>query len=225
MALCGAPDMISKHPSHGHGVHWISDQARAWRAHLSESDRWLTCRHVDASRASDLHRTGKVSRKHGLCFVIVGQHMDASRALDLHRTSLIKGNRGPRHGPGFLRFRVIRRLYFHHEMDVPHRLRNCPYKNRCISLLFWTFDRFVKQLSEFEWRSWVHHDSLAIRLDHDPIKAEFVVINQQISSNIPLECQISVEEETAQIHFNPRELKPHLNSNQVSNEIRSIIWW
>ena len=34
---------------------------------------------------------------------------------------------------------------------------------------------------------------------------------------------MSAEEETAQIHFNPRELKPHLHENRVSSEIQSII--
>ena len=45
-------------------AHAIINQARAWITHLSERDGWLTCRHVDASRASNLHRTCESSGRH-----------------------------------------------------------------------------------------------------------------------------------------------------------------
>ena len=57
------------------------------------------------------------------------------------------------------------------------------------------------------------------KLDCDPINAGFVMINRRIRSNFPLERQTSAEEETAQIHFNLRELKIRLHENRVSNEI------
>ena len=99
------------------------------------------------------------------------------------------------------------------------------FKYWCSSLWNKNFDWFVKQLSEFKGRSWVHHDSLAFRFDRYLIKAWFVVINRRISSNFPFERRTSIEEEAVQIHINPRELKPHLHGNQVSSEIWSIIWW
>ena len=49
------------------------------------------------------------------------------------------------------------------------------------------------------------------------------MINRQISLNFPLKHRTSGEEETAQINFNPRELKPHLCNNRVSNEILLIL--
>ena len=79
--------------------------------------------------------------------------VDASEALNLHQTDIVKGERGLCHGPRFLRIRVIGRRKSHREMDGSHQSRNFPYKYRCISLLFLTFDRFVNQLSEFEGRS------------------------------------------------------------------------
>ena len=50
-------------------------------------------------------------------------------------------------------------------------------KINVFSLLLLTFDRFMKQLSKFEGRSCIHHDSLAFRLNRDPIMAGIVVIN------------------------------------------------
>ena len=65
------------------------------------------------------------------------------------------------------------------------------YKNQYISLLFSTLDWFVKQLSKFERRSWVHHDSPVFRLNHNPIGAGFVVIYRWIWSNFPLQHRTS----------------------------------
>ena len=101
--------------------------------------------------------------------------------------------------------------------------REFPFKNWCSSLLFLTFDRFVKQLSKFEGRYWVHHDSPAFRLDRNLIEAWFIVINHRIWSNFPLERRTFAEEEIKPILFNPRELKPNLRGNQVSSEIWSFI--
>ena len=108
--------------------------------------------------------------------------------------------------------------------NYPHFSREFLLKNWCYSLLFLTFDQFVRQLSKFEGRSWVHNDSPAFRLDHNLIKVGFVVINHRIRSNFPLKRRTSAEEDTAQIHFNPHELKPHLHGNQVSSEVWSFIW-
>ena len=102
--------------------------------------------------------------------------------------------------------------------------RNFFFKYRCYSLWTLTFDRFLKQLSEFKGKSWVHHDFPVFRLDRDSIKAGFVVINRQIWSNFPLEHRTSAEEEIKPIFFNLRELKPNLRGNRVTSEVWSIIW-
>ena len=66
---------------------------------------------------------------------------------------------------------------------------------------------------------WIPHDSPAFRVDRDPIKAGFIVINRQIRLNFPLERRTSTEEEIKPILFNPHELKSNLHGNQVSSKI------
>ena len=97
-------------------------------------------------------------------------------------------------------------------------------KKPMYSLLLLILDWIVKELSNFWARSWVLHDFPAFRLGCDPIEAGLITQFRRISLNFPLECQTSVEKETAQIHFNPRELKPHLHDNRVASEIWEIIW-
>ena len=96
-------------------------------------------------------------------------------------------------------------------------------KNRCTLLFFLTLDWFVKQLRNFGAKSWVHHNSLAFRLNRDPIGARLIVIHHRISSNFPLEFRTSARKKSRKIRFNPRELKPHPCGNRVSSEIWSII--
>ena len=84
---------------------------------------------MDASGASDVHRTGEISGKHGSHRVIVGYHVDASGALDLHRTALIREERGLRRGPRFHQFLAIRRLKFHRKIDGPHVSREFFFQN------------------------------------------------------------------------------------------------
>ena len=50
-----------------------------------------------------------------------------------------------------------------------------------------TFDRFVKELSEFRGRSLVHRDPPAFRLDSEGIGAGLIANSSLISSNFPLE--------------------------------------
>ena len=109
------------------------------------------------------------------------------------------------------------------ESDGPRFLLTFSYKNWCSSICILTFDQIVKQLRKFWGRSWVHLDSLASRLNRDPIGAGFIVINHRIRSNSPLECRTSAEEEIKPILFNTRELKPNLHRNQVRSENQSFI--
>ena len=58
-----------------------------------------------------------------------------------------------------------------------------------------TFDRFVKELSEFRGRSLVHRDPPAFRLDSEGIGAGLIVNSSLISSNSPLEFRKSARKE------------------------------
>ena len=63
-----------------------------------------------------------------------------------------------------------------------------PSKSGLISLFCSsTFDRFVKELSEFQGRSLVHRDPPAFRLNSEGIGAGLITNSSLISSNFPLE--------------------------------------
>ena len=68
-----------------------------------------------------------------------------------------------------------------------------------------TFDRFVKELSEFRGRSLVHRDPPAFRLDCEAIGAGLIANFSLISSNFPLEFRTSARKNPskfASIHEN-----------------------
>ena len=81
-----------------------------------------------------------------------------------------------------------------------------PSLNACISLLCSsTFDRFVKELSEFRGRSLFHCDPSAFRLDCEAIAAGLIANFSLISSNFPLEFRTSARKNMskfASIHEN-----------------------
>ena len=80
-----------------------------------------------------------------------------------------------------------------------------PLKACISSLLFFTFDRFVKELSEFQGRSLVHRDPPAFRLDCEAIGAGLIANFSLISSNFPLEFRTSTRKNPskfASIHEN-----------------------
>ena len=58
-----------------------------------------------------------------------------------------------------------------------------------------TFDRFVKELSEFRGRSLVHRDPPAFILDSEGIGAGLIANSSLISSNFPLEFRKSVRKD------------------------------
>ena len=97
------------------------------------------------------------------------------------------------------------------------------FKNQCISLLFFNFDRFVKELNKFQRRSLVHRDPPAFRLNCDAIRAGLIANFSLISSNFPLEFRTSTRKNLSKFASIHEELKPHSLGNQVSSEIRSII--
>ena len=71
-----------------------------------------------------------------------------------------------------------------------------PSLKACISLLCSsTFDRFVKELSEFRGRSLVHRDPPAFRLNSEGIGAGLITNSSLISSNFPLEFRKSVRKD------------------------------
>ena len=76
----------------------------------------------------------------------------------------------------------------------------------CISLLCsLTFDRFVKELSEFPGRSLVHRDPPTFRLDCEAIGAGLIANFSLISSNFSLEFRTSARKNPskfASIHEN-----------------------
>ena len=86
-----------------------------------------------------------------------------------------------------------------------------------------TFDRFVKELSEFRGRSLVHRDPPAFRLNFEGIGAWLITNSSLISSNFPLEFRKIREKGSEQIHSNSRKFELKSHGNQVSSEIRSII--
>ena len=68
-------------------------------------------------------------------------------------------------------------------------------KTHVLLLCSSTFDRFVKELSEFRGRSLVHRDPPAFRLDSEGIGAGLIANSSLISSNFPLEFRKSVRKD------------------------------
>ena len=84
----------------------------------------------------------------------------------------------------------------HDRFQWPRFRAQFPSLKACISLLCSsTFDRFVKELSEFRGRSLVHRDPPAFRLDSEGIGAGLITNSSLISSNFPLEFRKSVRKD------------------------------
>ena len=80
----------------------------------------------------------------------------------------------------------------HDRFNWPRSSGRFPSLKACISLFCSsTFDRFVKELSEFRGRSLVHRDLPAFRLDCEAIGAGLIANFSLISSNFPLEFRTS----------------------------------
>ena len=80
-----------------------------------------------------------------------------------------------------------------------------PLKSHVFLLCSSTFDRFVKELSEFRGRSLVHRDPPAFRLDCEAIGVGLIANVSLISSNFPLEFRTSTRKNPskfASIHEN-----------------------
>ena len=97
------------------------------------------------------------------------------------------------------------------------------FKNWCISLLlfnFWSIHEGIKQISrKISSSSWSPRVYTRLRSNWSRIDHEFLLDLIEFSP-----CILNVhEEESEQIRFNPRELKPHSCGNWVSSEIWSII--
>ena len=80
--------------------------------------------------------------------------------------------------------------------SIGHDLRaNFFFKTHVLLLCSSTFDRFVKELSEFRGRSLVHRDLPAFRLNSEGIGAGLITNSSLISSNFPLEFWNSVRKD------------------------------
>ena len=82
----------------------------------------------------------------------------------------------------------------------PHQLPTIvgpisPLKTHVLLLCSSTFDRFVKELSEFRGRSLVHRVSPTLRLDSEGIGAGLIANSSLISSNFSLEFRKSVRKD------------------------------
>ena len=102
--------------------------------------------------------------------------------------------------------------------SIGHDLRaNFFFKTHVFLLCSWTFDRFVKELSEFRGRSLVHRDPPAFRLDSEGIGAGLITNSSLISSNFPLEFRKSVRKD-------PSKFTPiHANWSLILVEIRLLV--
>ena len=85
-----------------------------------------------------------------------------------------------------------------------------------------TFDRIVKKLSEFRGRSLVHRDPPDLDSSAKQLERDWSRISPWFHRIFPWILNVH-EEESEQIRFNPRELKPHPCGNRVSSEIWLII--
>ena len=68
--------------------------------------------------------------------------------FDLYRAAPLIRNCGLHPGPRSLWIRFIGRCGLHRGTDGPHCAQNFFYKNCCIPLFSWTFDRFVKWIKQ-----------------------------------------------------------------------------
>ena len=97
-------------------------------------------------------------------------------------------------------------IRLHDRVNRPRSSGQFPSLKACISLLCSsTFDRFMKELSEFRGRSLVHRDPPAFRLDCEAIGAGLIANFSLISSNFPLEFRTSTRKNPtkfASIHEN-----------------------
>ena len=97
-------------------------------------------------------------------------------------------------------------IRLHDRVNRPRSSGQFPSLKACISLLCSsTFDRFMKELSEFRGRSLVHRDPPAFRLDCEAIGAGLIANFSLISSNFPLEFRTSTRKNLtkfASIHEN-----------------------
>ena len=203
---------------------------------------------MDASGACDLHRIGETSRRRGSWLAIVGDkwthdELSISIGWPLSIANSVHWGETCGHIATHLdALMVIGRWKLNVREIVAHDHRvivaidylapdqtacvfrgNSSLKTDVFSLVLLTLDWIMKQLSNFEGRSWVHHESPMFRLDRNPIEVGFIVINRRIRSNFPLERRTSAEEEIKPIIFNLRELKPNIHGNWVNSEIRSFI--
>ena len=84
----------------------------------------------------------------------------------------------------------------HDRSNDPRIRAKVLFKKACIlPSLFLTFDRFVKELSEFQGRSLFHCDPPAFRLNSEGIGAGLITNSSLISSNFPLEFRKSVRKD------------------------------
>ena len=93
--------------------------------------------------------------------------------------------------------------------------------NRCSSLCelnFWLNREEIKQFWSKILKFFVI--SLRSRLNRDHIEAWVIMNYCKNWPKSPFEHRMHVEEETEEIHFNPRDLKPNFHINQVV----SVVW-
>ena len=88
-----------------------------------------------------------------------------------------------------------------------------------LSLWNSTFDRFMKELSEFQGRSLVHRDPPAFRLDCDAIGAGLIANFSLISSNFPLEFRTSARKNPS------RFTSIHENWSPILAAIGLVVWF
>ena len=104
---------------------------------------------------------------------------------EIEATIVINGSRRP-HDRSWPSIRL------HDRIKRPqNRAKNFSLKTYISLLCSSTFDRFMKELSEFQGRSLVHRDPPAFRLDCEAIGAGLIANFSLISSNFPLEFRTS----------------------------------
>ena len=87
---------------------------------------------------------------------------------------------------------MMHQFHPHDRINRPRSSGQFSSLKACISLLCSsTFDRFLKELSEFRGRSLVHRDPPTFRLDCEAIRAGFMTNFSLISSNFSLQFRTS----------------------------------